>query len=121
MSEDQKVVLAYKGFDKDLACSPVGGMTNAATTGYRANAATTGEGANAATTGKNAISACLGQNGQAKANENGAVIVAYWDSSADRPRVAVGYVGEGIKPDTWYCVRDGELVEVEPATEEETA
>jgi hypothetical protein len=26
MSEDQKVVLAYKGFDKDLACSPVGGM-----------------------------------------------------------------------------------------------
>ena len=89
-----------------------GYRANAATTGYRANAATTGYRANAVTTGKNAIAACLGLNGRAKAGENGVVIVAYWDETAERPRVLTGYVGEGIERDTWYEARDGKLVEV---------
>ena len=39
----------------------------------------------------------------------------YYAENNDRPRLAVGYVGEnGIKADTWYAVKVGKLVEVKP-------
>ena len=85
---------------------------NAATTGYRANAATTGNWANAATSGAKTISAALGRNNKAKAGPDGCLVCSWWDEAADRPRVAVGYVGEaGIKADTWYEAQNGALVE----------
>jgi hypothetical protein len=47
------------------------------------------------------------------ANEKGCILAAWWDESDERPRVAVGYVGEnGIKPETLYRVVKGEFVEV---------
>ena len=46
----------------------------------------------------------------AKAGSNGAIALAYKDTS-DRPRIVVGYVGEeGIEADTWYKVVEGKLI-----------
>ena len=46
-----------------------------------------------------------------KVGNGGAVSVAYFDG--ERTRFAVGYVGENLKPDTWYrlCISTGEFVE----------
>ena len=101
---------ATTGYEAHAATA--GYEAHAATAGDRAHAATAGNRANAATTGKNTIAASLGTGGKAKAGENGVVIVAYWDDKAKRPRIAHGCVGEGgIKADTWYEAKDGQLVE----------
>ena len=39
-------------------------------------------------------------NSRAKAGPNGAIALAWHDGQ--RPRIAVGYVGETLKADTWY-------------------
>ena len=46
-----------------------------------------------------------------KVGNGGAVAVGYHDG--ERTRFAVGYVGENLKPDTWYriCITTGEFVE----------
>jgi len=44
-------------------------------------------------------------------------MIAYWDNDANRPRVAVGYVGEaGIKPETLYCWDSDRAMFVEVTT-----
>lgn len=64
-------------------------------------------------TGENAVVACAGLSARAKAGANGALALAFWDDQAERVRFAVGYVGEGIKADTWYVVTEqGEFQEV---------
>lgn len=46
-----------------------------------------------------------------RSGELGLLAVRWWDGT--RYRLTVGYVGEyGIKPDTWYSVKDGKLAEV---------
>ena len=51
-------------------------------------------------------------NGRAKAGPNGAIALAWYDGT--RPRIAVGYVGETLKADTWYRLDDkGNFMEVE--------
>ena len=60
-------------------------------------------------TGENAVISIL-NGGIFRVGEGGAVSVAYFDGK--RTRFAVGYVGENLKPDTWYVVNnDGEFVE----------
>ena len=46
--------------------------------------------------------------------EDGCFACAWWDSKAERPRIAVAYVGEdGIKPNTKYQVNNkGKFIEV---------
>ena len=67
-------------------------------------------------TGERAAIACAGIGAHGKAGKDGALALAYWDESADRPRFAVGYVGENIEADTWYSVNgDGEFVKEEVA------
>jgi len=64
--------------------------------------ATTGSEAHSATTGQSTISVALGTGSHAKAGPDGAIVLA-WKDSTGRPRVTVGYVGEnGILADTWY-------------------
>jgi hypothetical protein len=41
---------------------------------------------------------------RAKAGPNGAIALAWHDGT--RPRIAVGYVGEGLEADTWYRLDD---------------
>jgi hypothetical protein len=89
--------------------STTGNYAPASTTGNYAPASTTGNYAPASTTGENSIAASLGGN-MARAGEKGVVIIKWWDAEAQRPRVAVGYVGEnGISAGTWYRVESGVL------------
>jgi len=49
-----------------------------------------------------------GFKGSAKAGPNGCIALAFDDGK--RPRIVVGYVGEGIEADTFYRVEKGLLV-----------
>lgn len=62
-------------------------------------------------TGEEAVIAILNNyDSKFKVGKHGAVSVAYFDG--ERTRFAVGYVGENLKPDTWYSVNEkGEFVE----------
>jgi hypothetical protein len=63
-------------------------------------------------TAKKAGLALTGHCGRARADDQGCIAVRWWDAAAGRYRLAVGYVGEnGIKPNVWYRVRDGHLVD----------
>ena len=94
----------------------IGSSGNGARIGSSGNDAqigSSGHGAQINAAGENAVVACAGLRTRAKAGANGALALAYWDEAAERARFAVGYVGEGIKADTWYEVTEqGELQEV---------
>jgi hypothetical protein len=84
----------------------------ASATGHSGHASATGNYGHASATGYYGW-AIAGHNGTARADNNGALTLLWWDEKAKRPRVAVGYVGEnGIKANTDYCVKNGKLAEV---------
>ncbi len=106
-----------------------GYSSHAAATGYSSHAAATGDYGHAAATGNYGHAAATGRSGhaaatggygcafagfggRAKASINGSFAIAWRDESTDRARLIVGTPGEnGIKPDTFYRVVDGALVE----------
>jgi hypothetical protein len=56
--------------------------------------------------------ATAGDSGTATAGDRGVVCIRWWEESAERYRLTIGYVGEnGIKPNTKYRVKNGKLVE----------
>lgn len=58
--------------------------------------------------------AIAGNGSYAAAGVGGVIQIWYWDPSAQRQRVKVGYVGEGgIESDTFYQVKDGEFIKRE--------
>ena len=62
--------------------------------------------------GAGAVVACAGIGATVRSGAGGAVSIAYHDGK--RTRFAVGYVGENIKPMTWYSVNErGEFVEAQ--------
>ena len=63
----------------------------------------TGNSGHAAATGDYGHAAILGLNGMAKCGKGGSIILTYNDG--ERERHLVGYEGEGILADTWYCVK----------------
>ena len=80
--------LAASGDGSQLAAS--GAYSQLAASGYASRLAASGDG-----------SLVMGAyNGRAKAGPNGAIALAWYDGT--RPRIAVGYVGETLKADTWY-------------------
>ena len=106
------LVKAQVEWTKERATTGEG--ANAATTGNWANAATTGEGANAATTGYNTIAAALGRYGWAKSTIGNWIVLAYYDDIGNLVSVHTAKVdGVKIKPDTWYTMKNGEIVEAE--------
>ncbi|MFT0849066.1 hypothetical protein VR010_15115 [Actinomycetaceae bacterium L2_0104] len=99
-----------------------GDRANAATTGYGAHAVTTGDRANAATTGygahaaanvtdPNAIAAVLGI-GKAKGPTGSWLVLTERDSNLTVLGVqAIKVDGDTIKPDTYYTLKNGEVME----------
>jgi len=82
-----------------------------AATDYSGHAAATGYYGHAAATGDYGC-AFAGFGGKAKASIKGSFAIAWRDETADRSRLIVGVPGEnGIKPDTFYRVVNGALVE----------
>ena len=80
--------------------------------GNYAQIGSSGGGAQINATGEKATIASSGIGARAKAGKDGAMALAYWDEKSGRPRFAVGYVGENIKPDVWYSLdADGNFIE----------
>ena len=94
-----------------------GNCAHAATTGYRAHAATTGNCAHAEVSGRESIASALGIEGKAKGALGCWIVCAEWEIKNDGWHIecvkAAAVDGEKIKADTWYTLRDGELVEVD--------
>ena len=62
--------------------------------------------------GSRSVVVCAGYRAVARAGSNGAIALTWLDGI--RHRIAVGYVGEGLKADTWYGLDEtGQFVEVE--------
>jgi hypothetical protein len=102
---------ASSGYSSRAASS--GYYSSAASSGNSSSAASSGDSSSAASSGAKTISMVAGLAGQAKAGADGCIALAWMDKKADRPRIAVGYVGEGIDADTWYrCDETGQLVQV---------
>lgn len=77
-----------------------------------AQIASSGDSAQIEAIGSSSVIACAGSVEKFKAGENGC-IAAHWHDGT-RARFAVGYVGENIEADTWYCIdEEGQFVKVE--------
>ena len=93
--------LAASGYDSRLAASGYG--SRLAASGYGSQLAASGYGSRLAASGNDSL--VMGAyNSRAKAGPNGAIALAWHDGT--RPRIAVGYVGEGLEADTWYRLDD---------------
>ena len=110
--------LAASGYGSHLAAS--GNGSQLAASGYGSRLAASGYSSQLAASGNDSHLAASGDrslvmgvyNSRAKAGPNGAVALAWRDGQ--RPRIAVGYVGETLKADTWYRLDDkGNFMEVE--------
>ena len=89
-----------------------GVSSTAASSGVSSKAASSGDYSKAVAEGENTIAMVAGIAGKAKAGENGCIALPWFDKSASRNRIAVGYVGENIKANTFYKVAAGEFIEV---------
>ena len=111
---------ATSGYRSSAATS--GYWSSAATSGYRSSAATSGSGSSAATSGEessaatsnaNAIALACGKNSKAKGVIGSYIVMTEWDAEQENLLLAsmVRIDGEIYKPDTWYTLKNGEIVE----------
>ena len=97
------------GYSSNAAAN--GYSSKAAANGYSSKAAANGDYSNAAASGKNTLAAVVGNGGRVRVGERGAFAVPYY-SDIDGWRFLAGKVGEnGIKADTWYKAKNGQLSE----------
>ena len=92
-----------------------GYRSSAATSGSWSSAATSGEESSAATSNANAIALACGKNSKAKGVIGSYIVLTEWDNQQETLLLAsmVRIDGETYKPDTWYTLKDGEVVEAE--------
>lgn len=99
-----------------------GNWSSAATSGYKSSAATSGAGSSAATSGEessaatsnpNAIALACGKNARAKGVIGSYIVLTEWNDNADTLISAkmVKIDGENYKPDTWYKMENGKIIE----------
>ena len=104
-----------------MAKAASGNYSSSAASGDSSNSASSGNSSRSASSGDYSSSAASGNYSSAMANgfysrarcgPNGCFAILWWDGLAKRLRIAVGEAGiDGIKPDTWYEVKNGKLVE----------
>lgn len=93
-----------------------GDYSPAATSGNSSHAATSGDYSYAATSGDSSIAAAIGKNSKAKSTIGNWIVLAEYGewNGKTYPVLCVkcGKIdGVSLKPDTWYCLKDGEFVE----------
>lgn len=87
--------------------------------GYSAKIGSSGYSAKINSTGEDSVICCAGSGSVVKARAGSWITLAEWEYSDEKGRFApccvkTEYVdGEKIKADTWYCLKNGEFVEVE--------
>ena len=108
------------GYKSSAATS--GDWSSAATSGYKSSAATSGNGSSAATSGEessaatsnpNAIALACGKNAKAKGVVGSYIVLTEWNDDADT-LISVKLVqidGKKYKPNTWYKIENGEIIE----------
>ena len=86
--------------------------------GYGAQIGSSGDGAQIASEGEDAIICCAGDGSIAKAKKGSWVTLSEWEYSEQKHHFVPKMVktfridGRRYKPDTWYRLRDGKVVEV---------
>ena len=95
------------------AATNTGYRSAATNTGYRSAATNTGDYSAATVDGKESVAISLGASGYAKGAIGCWIVLAEWDTkSGHRVDVKSFYVdGEKVKANTFYILRNGELVE----------
>ena len=89
-----------------------GDSSSSAASGDYSSSAASGYSSHSAASGNSSSAMANGLNSRSKCGKNGCFAILWWDELAKRPRIAVGEAGiDGIKPDTWYEVKNGKLVE----------
>ena len=105
---------------------------NAAASGWRGSAAASGESGNAAASGVRGTAVASGEYGTASADGDQCIAVAWGEDSCARGKLGTYIVvsehdddgniidakivrvdGEAVKENTWYTLKNGEIVEVE--------
>ncbi len=100
--------LAASGDGSKLAAS--GNDSQLAASGNGSKLAASGNGSQLAASGDGSIAIAASLKCKAKTGKNGCIALTWHDGN--RYRISVGYVGEGLKSDTWYRLGDyGEFVE----------
>ena len=93
-----------------------GDYSCAVTSGDSSHAVTSGDSSYAVTSGDSSIAAAIGRNSKAKSTIGNWIVLAEYDkwNGKTYPVLCVkcGKIdGVSLKPDTWYCLKDGEFVE----------
>ena len=111
-ADEVKVTTEKDNGDDGAQIGSSGNYAQIGSSGDGARIGSSGDGARINATGEKATIASSGIGARAKAGKDGAMALAYWDEKSGRPRFAVGYVGENIKPDVWYSLdADGNFIE----------
>ena len=100
-------LLIEKGADPSLIpcgqASASGQRGQASASGDYGQASASGYQGQASASGYQGQASASGETGRAMAGTLGIVMLTYWDTSALRTRIVLGYVGEnGIEANTWY-------------------
>ena len=91
-----------------------GWMGNAAASGERGTVTVTGRDGRASAIGEQCIAVAWGQNSLAKGTLGNWIVVSERGNSGDIVDAKLARVdGEIIKPDTWYTLRNGKIMEAE--------
>ena len=107
--------MASSGYSAKMASS--GYFAKMASSGYSAKMASSGDFAKISSEGEDAVICCAGHGSMVKAKTGSWITLTEWSYDDKKGRnvpVMVKTIlidGETYKADTWYCMKDGEIVE----------
>ena len=94
------------------AATNTGHLSAATNTGDRSAATNTGYRSAAEVSGQSSIAAACGREGKAKASAGSAIVLCEYDEDGAMKHIFSAITGNGIKPDVWYTLQNGQPVEV---------